>query len=108
MQVLKSQIDPRSEEFRANAAAMRTLVADLTAKVADAAQGGGEAARDKHTARAKLLPSERVNQLLEPGTPFVEIGQAAAHAMYDGEEPGAGMIAGIGRMHGVDCMMVAK
>src|SRR5439155_6916387 len=108
MQVLKSQIDPRSEEFRANAAAMRTLVADLGAKVAEAAQGGGEAARDKHTARGKLLPRERGNQLLAPGTPFLGIGQLAAHAMYDGEAPGAGMIAGIGRVHGVDCMIVAN
>jgi len=108
MQALKSQIDPRCEEFRANAAAMRTLVADLGAKVAEAAQGGGEAARDKHTARGKLLPRERVNQLLDPGTPFLEIGQLAAHAMYDGEAPGAGMIAGIGRVHGVDCMIVAN
>jgi 3-methylcrotonyl-CoA carboxylase beta subunit len=108
MQVLKSQIDPRSEEFRANAAATRALVADLSAKVADAAQGGGEAARDKHTARGKLLPRERVNQLLDPGTPFLEIGQLAAHAMYDGEAPCAGMIAGIGRVHGVDCMIVAN
>ena len=108
MQALESQIDPRSEEFRANAAAMRTLVADLSAKVAEAAQGGGEAARDKHTARGKLLPRERVNQLLDPGAPFLEIGQLAAHAMYDGEAPGAGMIAGIGRVHGVDCMIVAN
>jgi hypothetical protein len=108
MQVLKSQIDPRSEEFRANAAATRALVADLSAKVAEAAQGGGEAARDKHTARGKLLPRERVNQLLDPGTPFLEIGQLAAHAMYDGEAPGAGVIAGIGRVHGVDCMIVAN
>src|SRR5690242_10561364 len=108
MQALKTQVDPRSAEFRANADAMRTLVHDLRAKVAEAGQGGGEAARAKHTARGKLLPRERVAQLLDPGTPFLEIGQLAAFGMYDGEAPSAGVVAGIGRVQGVDCMVVAN
>jgi 3-methylcrotonyl-CoA carboxylase beta subunit len=108
MQALKSQIDPRSAEFRANADALRTLVHDLRAKVAETAQGGGEAARAKHTARGKLLPRDRVAQLLDPGAPFLEIGQLAAYGMYGGDAPAAGVIAGIGRVQGVDCMIVAN
>ena len=108
MQALKSQINPRSEEFGANAAAMRALVEDLRAKAAQAAQGGGQAARDKHAARGKLLPRERVGQLLDPGAPFLEIGQLAAYGMYDDEAPAAGIITGIGRVSGVECMVVAN
>ncbi|WP_298234904.1 carboxyl transferase domain-containing protein [uncultured Azohydromonas sp.] len=108
MQALKTRIDPRSAEFRANADAMHTLVHDLRAKVAESAQGGGEAARAKHTARGKLLPRDRVAQLLDPGAPFLEIGQLAAYGMYGGDAPAAGVIAGIGRVQGVDCMIVAN
>jgi 3-methylcrotonyl-CoA carboxylase beta subunit len=108
MDVLKTQINPRSAEFKANADTMQTLVHDLRAKVAEAQQGGGEAARAKHTARGKLLPRERVAQLLDPGTAFLEVGQLAAHGMYDGDAPSAGVIAGIGRIQGVDCMVVAN
>jgi len=108
MQALKSQVDTRSPEFRANAEAMRTLVEDLRAKAQEAEEGGGAAARDKHTARGKLLPRERVGQLLDPGAPFLEIGQLAANGMYAGEAPSAGVIAGIGRIQGVDCMVVAN
>ncbi len=108
MQVLKTQIDSRSAEFRANAEALRAVVDDLRAKAAEAEQGGGAAARDRHTARGKLLPRDRVAQLLDPGAPFLEIGQLAAHGMYDGEAPSAGVIAGIGRIQGVDCMVVAN
>src|SRR5260221_6220533 len=108
MQVLKTQVNPRSAEFRANADAMRTLVADLRAQAAEAEQGGGPVARDRHVARGKLLPRDRVAQLLDPGTPFLEVGQLAAHGMYDGDAPSAGVIAGIGRIQGVDCMVVAN
>jgi 3-methylcrotonyl-CoA carboxylase beta subunit len=108
MQALKSQINTRSPEFRANADAMQTLVHELRAKADEAALGGGEVARAKHTARGKLLPRERVAQLLDPGTPFLEIGQLAAHGMYDGDAPSAGVIAGIGRIQGVACMVVAN
>ncbi len=108
MQPLKSQVDTRSADFQANVRAMRALVDDLRARAAEAALGGGDAAREKHTARGKLLPRERVDQLLDPGSPFLEIGQLAAHGMYDGEAPAAGMIAGVGRVNGVACMVVAN
>ena len=108
MQALKTQINPQSPEFRANAEAMRTLVYDLRSKAAQVAQGGGETARARHLARGKLLPRDRVLQLLDPGTPFLEIGQLAAFGMYDGDAPAAGIIAGIGCVEGVQCMVVAN
>ncbi|WP_295541300.1 carboxyl transferase domain-containing protein [uncultured Pseudacidovorax sp.] len=108
MSKLVSQLNPRSEAFQANAAAMRALVGDLRAQFARVEQGGGEAARAKHTARGKLLPRDRVQQLLDPGSPFLEIAPLAAHGMYNGDAPGAGLIAGIGRVSGVDCMVVCN
>src|SRR5262245_41888278 len=108
MPVLKSAIDPRTEDFRANAAAMATLVGDLRAKVAKAALGGDEAARAKHVARGKLLPRERVRQLLDPGSPFLEFSQLAALDMYDNEAPCASVITGIGRVAGAECLIVAN
>src|SRR6478609_6298965 len=108
MQALKTQLNPQSPEFRANAETMRALVEDLRAKVTDVAQGGGETARARHTARGKLLPRDRVAQLLDPGTPFLEIGQLAAFEMYDCDTPAAGLIAGIGCVQGVQCMFVAN
>ncbi|THF65093.1 carboxyl transferase domain-containing protein [Pseudothauera rhizosphaerae] len=108
MSTIKSTINPRSVEFQANATAMRALVDDLRGKAAEVAQGGGESARAKHTARGKLLPRDRVGHLLDPGTAFLEIGQLAAFGMYDGEAPSAGVIAGIGRVQGVECMIVAN
>ncbi|HQS30824.1 MAG: methylcrotonoyl-CoA carboxylase [Polaromonas sp. 39-63-203] len=113
MPVLETKLNPRSAEFQANAAAMRALVSDLQAQLAKAAAGGGDAARAKHIARGKLPPRERVQMLLDPGTPFLEIAPLAAHGMYlnkegVGDAPGAGMIAGIGRVSGVDCMIVCN
>jgi 3-methylcrotonyl-CoA carboxylase beta subunit len=108
MPALKTNIDPRSEEFRANAAAMAALVQDLRDKVAQAALGGDEAARAKHVARGKLLPRERVRQLLDPGSPFLELSQLAAFDMYDNEAPCAGIITGIGRVSGQECVIVAN
>ncbi|HRD67959.1 MAG: methylcrotonoyl-CoA carboxylase [Candidatus Competibacter sp.] len=108
MSTIKSRIDTRSAEFQANAAAMRNLVADLRDKAAQVALGGGEAARQKHVARGKLLPRERVNHLLDPGTPFLEVGQLAAYGLYDDEAPAAGLITGIGRVQGGECMIVAN
>jgi 3-methylcrotonyl-CoA carboxylase beta subunit len=87
---------------------MRTLVDDLRAKAAQVAQGGGPTSRERHVARGKLLPRERVEQLLDPGTPFLEIGQLAAYGMYDGDAPAAGLIAGIGRIEGRECMVIAN
>ena len=113
MPVLESKLNPRSADFLANATAMRALVEDLNAKIAQVAQGGGDAARAKHTARGKLLPRDRVQMLLDPGTPFLELAPLAALAMYpdrDGTDsaPSAGLIAGIGRVSGVDCMIVCN
>ena len=108
MPALKTQLDPRSAEFAANAAAMRVLVDDLRARCAEVAQGGGQAARDKHLARGKLLPRARVQALLDPGTPFLEIAPLAALNLYNNDAPGAGLIAGVGRVNGVDCMVVCN
>ena len=108
MPALTSQLDPRSAEFGANAAAMRALVDDLRARCAEVAQGGGQAARDKHLARGKLLPRARVQALLDPGTPFLEIAPLAALNLYNNDAPGAGLIAGVGRVSGVDCMVVCN
>jgi len=108
MSVLESQLNARSADFQANAAAMQALVDDLQTQLARAAAGGGESARARHTARGKLLPRDRVQMLLDPGTPFLELAPLAAHAMYGGEAPCAGLIAGIGRVSGVDCMIVCN
>src|SRR3989304_5164909 len=97
MSEIKSQLDPRSEEFRANAAHMKALVADLREKGARATLGGGESSGTRHVARGKLLPRERVRSLLDLGSPFLEIGQLAAYGMYGDEAPGPGPIPGIGR-----------
>jgi 3-methylcrotonyl-CoA carboxylase beta subunit len=87
---------------------MATLVADLRAKVDAISGGGGAAARDKHTARGKLLPRERVRRLLDAGSPFLELSQLAAYGMYNDEAPGAGLITGIGRVSGQECLIVAN
>jgi len=113
MAVLHSKLNPRSEDFRANAAAMVALVDNLNATLAKIAEGGGADARAKHLARGKLLPRERVERLLDPDTPFLEIAPLAALHMYPekgGQDsaPGAGLIAGIGRVSGVDCVIVCN
>ncbi|MGL4435051.1 MAG: carboxyl transferase domain-containing protein, partial [Giesbergeria sp.] len=108
MPVLQTQLNARSADFQANAAAMRVLVEDLNAQTEKVAAGGGEAARAKHVARGKLLPRERVQMLLDPGTPFLELAPLAALNMYNNDAPGAGLIAGIGRVSGVDCMVVCN
>ena len=108
MTVLRSAIDRRSDEFAANDAAMRALVGDLLAQVERVRLGGGEAARDRHAGRGKMLPRERVRSLLDPGSPFLELSQLAAHGMYDAEIAAAGIITGIGRIAGVECMVVCN
>jgi 3-methylcrotonyl-CoA carboxylase beta subunit len=108
MTVLQSQLNPRSAEFAANAAAMQAVVDDLRTHLERVAQGGGEAARAKHTARGKLLPRDRVQMLLDPGTPFLEVAPLAALNMYNNDAPSSGVIAGIGRVAGVDCMIVCN
>ncbi|MDI1365821.1 MAG: carboxyl transferase domain-containing protein [bacterium] len=108
MPKLNSLIDPSSSTFVRNAAHNRALVEDLRDKVAQAALGGPEATRQRHVARGKLLPRERVERLLDPGSPFLEIGQLAACDLYNGEAPGAGVITGIGRVSGREVMIVAN
>ena len=106
--VLTSKLDLESPEAKARAAHNNALAEELRAKVAKAALGGPEKSRERHTARGKLLPRERVERLLDPGSPFLEIGQLAANGLYGDEVPGAGMIAGIGRVSGRQCMIVAN
>ncbi|MCP4616682.1 MAG: methylcrotonoyl-CoA carboxylase, partial [Bradyrhizobium sp.] len=106
--VLDSRVAADSEDFRARAAHNRALAERLRADVARAALGGSESARERHASRGKLLPRERVERLLDPGSPFLEIGQLAACDMYEGEVPGAGMIAGIGRVSGRTVMIVCN
>src|SRR5882757_5262163 len=106
--VLDTRLSPESETFRANADHNRALAEKLRADVAEAALGGTETHRERHVARGKLLPRDRVGRLLDPGSPFLEIGQLAACDMYKGEVPGAGMIAGIGRVSGRETMIVCN
>ncbi|MFB8248118.1 carboxyl transferase domain-containing protein [Streptomyces sp. NPDC055952] len=105
---LTSAADPASEAFRANEEAHRTLVEELRAKLARAAQGGGEKARARHTARGKLLPRDRVDTLLDPGSPFLELAPLAADGLYEDQAPAAGVIAGIGRVSGRETVIVAN
>ncbi|MBI1920022.1 MAG: methylcrotonoyl-CoA carboxylase [Geobacter sp.] len=108
MSVLKSSINTATDEFRANADVMRGLVADLREKVAQIKLGGGEKARAKHVDRGKLIPRERIRHLLDVGSPFLELSQLAAFGMYGGDVPAAGVITGIGRVSGRECMIVAN
>jgi len=108
MPILESKLNPRADDFKRNEEAMRALAADLRMRVEQAAQGGGDEARSKHTARGKLLPRERVQLLLDPGTPFLELSQLAAHGMYDDAAPCAGIITGIGRVSGRECVIVCN
>jgi len=108
MSVLKSAIDTRSDDFQANRQAMEALVEDLKEKVAAIKQGGGERARQKHLDRGKMLPRERVRALIDPGSPFLELSQLAAYGMYGDDIPAAGIVTGIGRVAGRECMIVAN
>jgi 3-methylcrotonyl-CoA carboxylase beta subunit len=108
MTALPSTIDPRSREFADNAAVMQGLVKDLRAKVDAAIQGGSEEARARHIARGKLPARERVNLLLDPGTPFLELSPLAAYGLYGGDVHSASLITGIGRISGRECMIVAN
>ncbi len=108
MAVIESTLDMRSATFRANSTAMAALVAELRAKLERVAVGGGEAARARHRARGKLLPRERVELLLDPGTPFLEFSPLAALGLYGDEAPAAGLITGIGRVAGRECVIVCN
>lgn len=108
MSIFKSALRTDSEEFRNNADAMRKLNQDLEEKVGQIKLGGPPQARAKHEGRGKLLPRERVRQLLDVGSPFLEFSQFAAYGMYDGAAPAAGIITGIGRVMGQECMIIAN
>jgi len=108
MPVLKSAISPRGEDFKANKAAMDGLVADLGRKVAAIEAGGGAEARRRHVARGKLLPRDRLRALTDPGAPFLEFSQLAAHQVYDDDVPAAGIVTGIGRVMGRECVIVVN
>ncbi len=108
MPAIRSQIDQRSPEFEANAAQMRGVVADLKSEFARVAEGGGEKARAKHTERGKLLPRERIRGLLDPGSPFLELSALAAHGMYENQAPSAGIITGVGRVNGIETLVIAN
>ena len=108
MTVFKSTADPRSDAFKANSVAMEALVADLKTQVSSIKLGGGERARAKHAERRRLLARERIRRLLDVGSPFLELSQLAAHGMYGGEVPAAGIITGIGRIAGTECMVIAN
>src|SRR6188508_2700510 len=105
---IDSKIVIDGEEYRARAAHNRALAEKLLADVAQAALGGPEKHRKRHVERGKLLPRERVERLLDPGSPFLEIGQLAACDMYASEVPGAGIIAGVGRVSGRETMIVCN
>ncbi|WP_439500596.1 carboxyl transferase domain-containing protein [Aminobacter ciceronei] len=108
MPTLHSQLSPSSESFKANAARLRTLVADISEKAATVERGGSEDARKRHVSRGKLLPRERLAQLLDAGSPFLEVGQFAAFGLYGGDIASAGVIAGIGRVEGTEVMVVVN
>lgn len=108
MAVLKSKIDPSSPRFANNAKAMEALVSELNEKTQAASMGGSERSRNRHTERGKLLPRERVERLLDPGAPFLEMSALAANGMYDDEAPGAGIITGVGRVEGRECVVVCN
>jgi 3-methylcrotonyl-CoA carboxylase beta subunit len=106
--MLRSDLNTRSDEFAANAAAMRALADDLRAKVEAAEQGGGETARQRHLSRGKLLPRDRVAGLIDPGSPFLEFSQLAGYGLYGGDVHSAGIVTGIGLVSGRQCVIVAN
>ncbi|MEM6488564.1 MAG: carboxyl transferase domain-containing protein [Pseudomonadota bacterium] len=108
MTVIRSAVDPRAADFRDNAAAFAASAAVVEKAAAWALEGGGAEARARQHARGKLAPRERVERLLDPGSPFLEVGLFAAHGMYDGDAPAAGVIAGVGLVHGRQVMVVAN
>ena len=108
MTILKTQLAANSADFRANAEAMRGQLEAVQQRFAEIAQGGSEKSRKKHLARGKLMVRDRIDALLDPGSPFLEIAPFAAIDMYDNVVPCAGLVAGIGRIEGVDCVIVAN
>ncbi|RLA19260.1 MAG: methylcrotonoyl-CoA carboxylase, partial [Gammaproteobacteria bacterium] len=108
MPTIKSKLETASPDFKENKAQMELLVDELKGRITTAAQGGGERARKKHLDRNKLLPRDRIKALLDSGSAFLELSQLAAYEMYDGNAPAAGIITGIGRVHGIEVMVIAN
>src|SRR5262245_18663577 len=108
MDVLESKVDPRSTDYAANRDRMQSLVEDLRGHLAAARAGGGEKAQARHREQHKLFVRDRIDKVLDPGSPFLEVGALAAHGMYDGAAPSAGIVTGIGRIHGHEVMIVAN
>src|SRR3954465_15952193 len=108
MAILKTTIDTRDDAFAENAATLRGLTEDLRAKVSEIKQGGGTRSSERHLSRGKLLPRERVRTLLDPGTPYLELSQLAAYGVYEEQIPAAGILTGIGRVSGRECVVVAN
>ena len=108
MAILQTQVNSRSPEFAANAAVMSEQAEQLRSVLGHIHEGGGEKAQLRHTSRGKLLPRSRVNMLLDTGSPFLEISPLAAYEVYGENVPAAGVIAGIGRVEGVECMIIAN
>ena len=108
MPIIRSEINTRAEDFQANAAHLQAQVDDLRQLLNQVAQGGGEKAQKRHTERGKLLARDRINALLDPGSPFLELSPLAAHGVYGEDVPAAGVVAGIGRVSGQECMIVAN
>ncbi len=108
METLASRLDATSEAFAANSLAQQALAGELRKRLAEAALGGPEKSRERHVARGKLLPRERIDQLLDDGSPFLEIAPLAANGMYNDDSPGAGVIAGIGLVHGRQVLVISN
>src|SRR6185436_3766735 len=108
MGTLKTKLNVRADDFRANATAMRSLVADLREKTADVARGGSEESRQRHLSRGKLLPRDRIGALIDPGSAMLELSPLAAYGMYGGDVPAASIITCIGRVAGRECVIVAN
>ncbi|MGQ7275285.1 carboxyl transferase domain-containing protein [Marinobacter sp. V034] len=108
MAIIHSQVQIHSDEFAERKKAMQALCEDRKTRFTEIARGGGEQAQKRHTDRGKLLPRDRIQRLLDPGSPFLEIGAFAANEVYDEDVPAAGVVAGIGRVHGIECMIVAN
>ncbi|WP_421732989.1 carboxyl transferase domain-containing protein [Cellulomonas sp.] len=108
MEMLSTTADPAADSFVANEEAQRALVIELRDRLRTAAEGGPERSRERHVARGKLLPRERIDVLLDDGSPFLEVAPLAAHELYGGEAPGAGVIAGIGLVHGRHVMVLSN
>src|ERR1051325_3010899 len=108
MEAIESHLDTSNDEFRANAARIQALVDDLSHRLAKARQGGGEKYLARHREQGKAPPRERIGALLDENTPFLELSPLAANGMYDDEAPAAGIITGVGRIQGRECLIIAN